>query len=154
MSINQHLNPRAWPVRIVLGVVVVALLALGAHTVWSDRSDAARAVPQSTAMESALGIRFSRVAVVGDGGLVTLFYVVLDAEKANTFQSDLKHPPVLTSEARDGSTRRVSIMRPGHGLRPGSTAYLVYENTAGALRPNELVTISYGGMTLQHVPVL
>ena len=59
-------------------------------------------VPQSAAMEDALGVRFSRVAVVGDGGLLTVSYVVLDAEKATRFQSDTTHPPVLRSEARDG----------------------------------------------------
>ena len=40
-------------------------------------------------MEDALGIRISRVAVVGDGGLITMSYVVLDAEKAAKFQLDV-----------------------------------------------------------------
>jgi hypothetical protein len=105
-------------------------------------------------MEDALGVRFSRVAVVGDGGLLTVSYVVLDAEKATRFQSDSTHPPVLRSEAREGSTRRVSLMKQGHNLRAGQTYYLVYENTAGALRPDEQVTIEDGALRLRHVPVL
>jgi hypothetical protein len=96
----------------------------------------------------------SRVAVVGDGGLVTLSYVVLDVDKASRFQADTKHPPVLRSEARDGSTSRVSIMRQGHINRAGATFYFVYQNTGGALRAGEDVTIEYAGLRLEHVPVL
>ena len=46
-------------------------------------------------MEAATGVRFSRVAVVGDGGLVMVEYVVLDVEKAVAFQADRAHVPTL-----------------------------------------------------------
>jgi hypothetical protein len=139
--------------RALILAVVIALVALVARGLWAGGADQP-VVPQSSVMETSLGVRFSRIAVVGDGGLVTLSYVVLDAEKAKRFQSDAAHPPVLRSEARDGSTSRVSLMRQGHTLRPGSTYYLVYQNTAGALRPGEEATIEYAGMSLPHVPVL
>jgi hypothetical protein len=45
-------------------------------------------------------------------------------------------------------------MKPGHLVRAGQTYYLVYENTAGALRPGEKVTIRYRSHVLRHVPVL
>ncbi|MEO7132483.1 MAG: hypothetical protein ABIZ07_14025 [Dermatophilaceae bacterium] len=138
----------------IVGGLVLALVILIVPGLWPRPAEATAGVPQSTAMESTLGVRFSRVAVVGDGGLVTLSYVVLDAEKAAAFQSDVTHPPVLASESRDESTRRVSIMRPGHNMRAGSTYYLVYQNTAGALHPDEFTTIIYGGLSLPHVPVL
>ena len=130
------------------------LVALVVGNLAQSRAQASHLVPQSAAMENALGVRFSRVAVVGDGGLVTVSYVVLDAEKATRFQSDTTHPPVLRSEARDGGTRRVSLMKQGHSLRAGQTYYLVYQNTAGALRPDEQVTIEDGSLRLRHVPVL
>jgi hypothetical protein len=130
------------------------LVALVVGNLTQSRAQAGHLVPQSAAMENALGVRFSRIAVVGDGGLVTVSYVVLDAEKATRFQSDTIHPPVLRSEARDGATRRVSLMKQGHSLRAGQTYYLVYQNTAGALRPDEQVTIEDGPLRLRHVPVL
>ena len=143
-------SPLTW---VVLAAVAL-LLALVVGNLAQSRAQASHLVPQSSAMENALGVRFSRVAVVGDGGLLTVSYVVLDAEKATRFQSDTTHPPVLHSEARDGSTRRVSLMKQGHNLRAGQTYYLVYENTAGALRPDEQVTIQDGTLRLRHVPVL
>lgn len=141
-------------VSIILAVLVSLLALLGARAGWGHGSGATRAMPQSSAMESALGVRFSRIAVVGDGGLVTLSYLVLDLDKAARFQGDTKHPPVLHSDARDGGTNRVSIMRQGHINRAGATYYFVYQNTGGALRPGEDATISYGGLRLEHVPVL
>jgi hypothetical protein len=94
------------------------------------------------------------VAVVGDGGLITLTYVVLDAEKATRFQAGTTDPPVLRSESRTGGTSRVSLMRQGHNLRAGQTYYLVYQNTKGAVRAGEKVTVTKDGLTLAHVPVL
>ena len=139
----------------VVAVLVVAVLGLlGARALRAGDDDPGRPVPQSAEMETALGVRMSRVAVVGDGGLVTLSYVVLDVDKATRFQADTKHPPVLRSEARDGSTSRVSIMRQGHINRAGATYYFVYQNTGGALRAGEDVTIEYAGLRLEHVPVL
>jgi hypothetical protein len=145
---------RRWVARSVVAVVVAALMAVVVTNVVASRAPASTAVPESSAMESALGVRFSRVAVVADGGLITVSYVVLDAEKATRFQSDREHAPVLRSEAREGGTRRVSLMKQGHNLRAGQTYYLVYENTAGALRSGEQVAIDDGDLHLLHVPVL
>lgn len=139
---------------LALTVAAVAVVAVLAPHRSAAPTPASATVPHGAAMETATGVRFSRVAVVGDGGLVTVFYVVLDPERATAFQSDREHPPSLRSEARTGGTRRASIMRAGHLMRPGQTYYLVYENTDGAIRPGEQVTISYGGHRLQHVPVL
>ena len=91
-------SPLTW---VVLAAVAL-LVALVVGNLAQSRAQASHLVPQSAAMENALGVRFSRVAVVGDGGLLTVSYVVLDAEKATRFQSDTTHPPVLRSEARDG----------------------------------------------------
>lgn len=142
-------------IRVVLLVLIVALAALVTRNVVGSRANGATGkVPQNAAMESSLGIRISRVAVVGDGGLITVSYVVLEAEKALKFQTDAAHPPILTSESRKGGTQRVSLMRQGHSLRTGQTYYLVYQNTKGALRAGEKVTITKGDLALAHVPVL
>ncbi|UQX87379.1 hypothetical protein M6D93_13855 [Jatrophihabitans telluris] len=146
-----------WSTLLLALAVTVVLSAggIGLRTVAAHRhSNASAVVPQSQAMQQSLGIRFSRVAVVADGGLITLSYVVLDPEKAQRFQADSAHPPKLTSESRSLSTTRVSLMKQGHTLTAGQTYYLVYENTRGAIRPGEKVTITDGSLTLAHFPVL
>jgi hypothetical protein len=139
---------------ILIAVLAVALIVGGLVTIKLVSSSEAGSFPQSPAIEDQYGVRFSRVAVVGDGGLITLTYVVLDSEKATRFQSDVQHPPELRSEARDGGTKRVSIMKQGHTLRAGQTYYLVYQNTKGALRHGEDATIRLGDLSLVHAPVL
>jgi hypothetical protein len=144
---------RRWTAPVAL-VLAAALVLMAGYLLVGLKAAAGTTMPQSSEMESALGIRFSRVAVVGDGGLVTLSYVVLDQEKAFRFQTDVEHPPSLHSEERTGGTHRVSLMRQGHNLRAGQTYYLVFQNTAGAIRAGELADIEYGSMHLRHVPVL
>jgi branched-subunit amino acid ABC-type transport system permease component len=71
---------RQTAVRALALMLVIVLGAFVVHHVTTTRTSVKeRAVPQSAAMEDALGIRISRVAVVGDGGLITMSYVVLDA---------------------------------------------------------------------------
>jgi hypothetical protein len=140
--------------RWILLAVIAVLVALIAGNLIQSRAAASRVDPQSVAMEKALGVRFSRVAVVGDGGLVTVSYVVLDAQQATKFQADSANRPILQSEARDRSLDRVTMMKQGHTLRAGQTYYLVYENPGGALRAGERVTINSGAAHLPHFPVL
>jgi hypothetical protein len=151
-------QPRPPWVRVAIAVAAVVLVALlgvvAGRLVRGGDDPASRPFPQSTQMETALGVRFSRVAVVGDGGLVTVSYVVLDVDKATRFLGDTKHPPTLRSEARSAFTTRVSMMRQGHINRAGATYYFVYQNTGGALRSGEEMTIESSGLRLEHVPVL
>lgn len=146
--------PRSFPVLLALALVL-GLCGMLAHNLMASGGSkpVAYVVPHSAAMEDELGIRFSRVAVVGDGGLVTLTYVVLDSEKATRFQSDVQNPPVLSSDSRPGSAKRVALMKQGHNMRPGSQYYLVYQNPRDLVRHGEKVTIHYGKLTLAHVPV-
>jgi hypothetical protein len=145
---------RRMTVLVLVGVaLVLAGIASAAYALTRPTAHST-AFPQSAAMESQLGVRFSRVAVVGDGGLITVTYVVLDSEKASRFQSDVAHPPVLLSESRHVGTKRVALMKQGHALRAGQTYYLVYQNTRGALQPGERATVVDGGLRLAHVPVL
>lgn len=139
---------------VAIGGLFAVRAAAGAG-VGSDATPVAVHVPRNEGLEKLAGVRISQVAVVGDGGLVTVFYVVLDPEKATQFQADREHTPTLHSEARHASTNHSSIMRAGHAMRAGATYYLVYENGGGGiLRSGELTTLSYRGVSLRHVPVL
>ena len=113
MSVTT-IQPTGSRPRLLLNLVLTALLVLVASYAYllprPTPKPATTVVPESTALEATTGVRFSRVAVVGDKGLVTLFYVVLDPEKATAFQADRAHPPRLSSESRHGGTRRASIM--------------------------------------------
>jgi hypothetical protein len=139
-------------VQVIALAVLLALGGLVVHNLLAS-SAADPVVPTSAAMENVLGVRFSRVAVVGDGGLVEVSYLVLDSEKATRFQSRTADPPVLTNLGSGRTTKRVSLMKQGHQLRNGQTYYLVYLNS-GVLKPGDRAEITSQHQTLTGVPVL
>ncbi len=140
--------------RIVVAVVVLALAVAGAVALATRHPSSAGApMPTNAVMESQLGIRITRVALVGDGGLVQVNYLCLDPARATTFQSDTTHPPVLSSEVRDARTNTVALMKKGHTMTAGQTYYFVYRN-GGVVQADEFASLSYGGQTLAHIPVL
>jgi len=148
----------SWDSRTRQRIVVIMLAALlVAVLAWRHAGGAdARApyrVPQSAELESALGVRFTQAEVVADGGLVEIRYVVLDVQKASRFQSDIKHPPLLKSERRNGIAWRAALMRQGHQLRAGQDYYLLYLNNHNAIRSGETIEIDAGSRRLQHIPV-
>ncbi len=143
--------------RKALPVVLVLLAVALVWSVLARGSSAAAArgyrVPQDAKVESTLGVRFSQAAVVADGGIVELRYVVLDPQKASRFQNDVHHPPVLRSERRGGSVYRTALMKQGHDLRPGQTYYVLYLNNHAAIRSGESMEIDAGGGRIASVPV-
>jgi hypothetical protein len=140
--------------RLVVAVVVLVLAATAIVVLLTRHPSSAGApMPTNAAMEQSLGIRVTRVALVGDGGLVQVNYLCLDPAKAAEFQSDTTHPPLLVSEDRGTRTSTVALMKKGHTMTAGQTYYFVYRN-GGAVQKDEYASLSYGGMTLTRIPVL
>jgi hypothetical protein len=148
-----HSPTRGLKVMGLLAVLLGLVTYIGFQVDRPDDPSGVVGFPHSADMEKATGVQFSRVAVVGDGGLVLVEYVVEDVEKATAFQADRPHVPSITSQVGRGGTNRVSIMKPGHLIRAGQTYYFVYQNTAGALRSGDLATIRYLDHELSDVPV-
>ncbi len=146
-------KPHRRRIQVIALVVVLALGYLVVHNVIARASAAgASTMPANTAMEDALGVRFSRVAVVGDGGLVQVSYVILDTDKATRFQDDRANLPILTNVDTDAATRRVALMKQGHSLPVGQTFYFVYNNN-GTVHPGDLAALASQGMTLSGIRV-
>lgn len=146
------------PRRILIAVLLVALAAtVAVRLTHAGAAHRPRPVPHSAAMEQRLGVRFNHVAVVGDGGLVEVSYVVLDPEKASRFQNDTTHPPKIYSESgKHGVVWRTALMKQGHSLRAGQTYYMVFENTKAAVRSGgkvKIVAQQAPDLVLKHVPV-
>ncbi|MEU3455168.1 hypothetical protein ABZ671_16450 [Micromonospora sp. NPDC006766] len=146
--------PRPRLGRLLLPLLVLALVAVSIVR-FGGYADARQgyAVPQDGQLESALGVRFTQAAVVGDGGLVELRYVVLDTQKASAFQNDTKHPPRLRNERSGKLAWRAALMKQGHELRPGQSYYLLYLNNDNAVKRGDKIEITSGQRRLAHVPV-
>ncbi|MFJ8577998.1 hypothetical protein [Micromonospora sp. NPDC093277] len=134
---------------LVLALVAVSIVRFGG----SAEARPGYAVPQDGQLEGALGIRFTQAAVVADGGLVELRYVVLDTQKASAFQNDTKHPPRLRNERSGKLAWRAALMKQGHELRPGQSYYLLYLNNDNAIKRGDKIEVTSGQRRLAHVPV-
>ncbi len=110
-------------------------------------------VPTNPAVEERWGIRVAHVGVTGDGGLVELRFIVLDSDKALALMTEEANLPVLRSERSGAVVRSAALMTSHRAVAPGRSSFLLYRNTGGALKPGALVTIAFGDLELEHVPV-
>lgn len=149
------LRRNRWTTRLTFLALILAF-ALALAVRLSGVADASKhyVMPQDARMESTLGVRFTQASLVGDGGIVELRYVVLDTQRATTFQNDVQHPPVIYSDTdRKDPLYRTALMKQGHNLRPGQSYYVLYLNNHAAVTRGGTIEIDYGGGKLAHVPV-
>jgi hypothetical protein len=150
------LRENRWTMRVVIVLLALAFaLSLGYRLSSPAQAKRHYAVPQNSTMESKLGVRFVAAQLVGDGGIISLRYQVLDLQKAYSFANDVHHPPVLHDENRSQKTAvyRTAIMPPSHNIRPGETYTLIYFNNGRTVHRGDLIQVDAGGGRLVHVPV-
>lgn len=141
-------------------VVSVTVLALAGHVRPAWGEPAARPAPpemagaiEPEALEAIYGVRVTRVAVTGGGGLVDLRFTIVDAAKAR---------PLLQGHA--ASPRLVvagsgAVLEGGrHGMRSvrledAATSFLLYPNARNAVRPGTRVAVAFGDVLMQPVVV-
>lgn len=151
-----HLRQGPWAMRALLVLLALAFVGVVSARFGVAQASAGRGyqVPQNARMEAGLGVRFTSAQLVGDGGLVELRYVVLDNQKASTFQNDVHHPPVIyDGRDRKAPVYRTALMKQGHTLRPGQTYFILYANNSGVVRRGDSIEIDAGGGKLVDVPV-
>jgi hypothetical protein len=122
---------------------------------------AGAAMPTSSQIEEAWGIRFTLVQLLADNGMVELRYEVLDVNKANRLHADsssLTDIPYIRVEGIGKVVKANSLMFHIHhdwtqGVE-GRNYSIVYGNAGGVIYRNALVTIVMSdGLSLQHIPV-
>ena len=99
------------------------------------------------------GVRITRVAVTGAGGLVDLRFQVVDPDRAHTLHGP-GTPPALVDE-RTGLVLSHLLMNHSHSgdYRPAVTYYLVFENTGNWVKRGGKVTVLLGDAQVEHVVV-
>jgi hypothetical protein len=141
------------------GRAAVLLCCLAAALVGlSQRADAVpprqhKPVPVNSRFEAATGIRITRIAVVGDGGLVDVRFIVLDPQKAHSFIGDSDHttngrsklpPPTMRNAKRQALLAQVASMHAHTEFRAGQTYFLIYLNPSGKIHVGDTLDITGG----------
>lgn len=138
-------------------VFLVVILAFGLYNI--NRAANAQSAPQdvtvpvSPLIEERLGIRVTQVAMSADNGLIDFRYQVLDPDKAGQIMEIPEKHPVLIPEGSQVPIK-YSLYMPHHEkIVAGHTYYLLYYNTGGVMKEGGYVTIVFGDLKLEHVPV-
>ena len=120
----------------------------GAHTVAALATG-----PVSAAvLEAQHGLRVTRVAVTGNGGLVDLRFTVLDPAKARPLLGEGGHDLRLVVE--EGGT---TLEAPHHGamrnvrVAKDAACFVLFPNARGAVRPGGRVAVEFGGVSVEAV---
>jgi hypothetical protein len=165
---------RTTPTRsvVLLGLAagVVLVLVVAAAVSWVSRAtgvtgagagDGSGPAPASWARDAVgaadlaerSGVRITRVAVTGEGGLVDLRFEVLDADKAASLH-DPATPPAVIDEA-SGLVLRNLLMEHSHSrpFQPGVTYYLIFENPGNWVHAGSSVTVLLGDAQVEHLVV-
>lgn len=145
----------------VVAVVAIAVVLLvwrgntggavqGASTVPASW---ARPVVGADALGDRSGVRITRVAVSGDGGLVDLRFKVVDPDRADALH-DEGTPPAVVDE-QSGLVVHDLLMSHSHSgpFKAGVTYYLVFENPGNWVRRGSKVSVLLGNAQVEHVTV-
>lgn len=143
----------------LIALVAAALSAPAAIVLWltADRGETGPAPVPRVVFEETTGIRITRIAVVGGGGLVDVRFTVLDPDKAIAVH-DPDSPLVLVNEENGDVVSAAFHGRHAGGttqtgLDPAATYYLVFANSGRALQRGEEASVLLGDVRLEHVTV-
>jgi hypothetical protein len=137
--------------RIGLAAVIAAVIATAGWFVFRPGSTGTAVPAINPAVESAWGVRPTRLVTSGDGGFIDLRFVVIDADKAVAMMQDVNNLPVLRVEGSGKVLNSVVAMSTRHDLAAGRTYFLLYRDDAGAIKRGTQVTILFhDGSKIEH----
>ena len=147
-------------IRLALGSLAVLAAAAAAMLVYEVTRSSAGRQPQhppvvsQAGMEAKVGVRVTRVAVSGDGGLLDLRYQVVDADKAISIHEKGALPPLLVDE-QTGAAIGQLLMGHIHSAPPklGLTYYLIFLNPGDLVHRGDFVSVQLGRARLPHIRV-
>jgi hypothetical protein len=110
-------------------------------------------MPINPDLEAKVGVKVVRATLAGDGGLLDLRYVVLDAPNAQYWFANTAKPPKLFDLRNQATISHVAPMRDAHQQRPGQTYFLIYNNAGSTIHRGDRIDLTVAGVTLHGIPV-
>ncbi len=108
-------------------------------------------IPQPV-IEARYGVRFTRIAMTADGGLVDIRYVVVNNEGNMDALMDGTHNPVLiATDGKQVFTEATMTHKVDHEI--GQTYWMIYYNTNNALHSGSVIDIQIGDVLIENVKV-
>ena len=147
-----------WLVVVLAAAAMVAVFAgvrdLRSSSVSAVPAAKAAGMPASAAIESTYGVRFDRVAIVAQGGMLQINYTVLDESKAPALHDAATLPYLELADGTKLDTPGIA----GHAHSRstpavGAGGYILLANSKALVTDGIEVSIHMGELRLDHVPV-
>jgi hypothetical protein len=132
-------------------IVLAAIGGMVGRTILAGQGGVPGVMPVNPAVEQAFGVRLTHIGVSADGGLIDMRYLVLDPGKADALTETPGDVPRIITEDSGVVLDTAAIMGAHHDLQAGRTAFLLYRNTGGAVRPGTVVTVVFNDLRIEHV---
>jgi len=110
-------------------------------------------IPTNKQMEERFGIRFETVSLTAETGFVDIRYKVIDVGKAKNFGHYTETTPLVIAEETNQRVETAIMGFHNHRVEPGRTYYLLYRNTANAVKTGGKITIQIDDLKIEHVVV-
>jgi len=138
---------------LAVGLLVITAGLWTAWQIYNDDSEAQARVPGiplNQEIEDKFGVRFTSMAVIADGGMVDLRFRIIDPAKAANFGHYTETSPRLISEDTGLPVDTTIMGLHHHEMEVGRVYYVLYRNTANAIRSGDLVSIVIDNMKIEH----
>jgi hypothetical protein len=106
----------------------------------------------ASSLESDYGLRVSLIGVTAAGGMIDVRLKAVDAEKANRLLRDSAAPALMVPDGTGIITIRGDVSTKDANLETGSTAFLLFPNSRGVVKPGTPVTLVLGQVTVEAIP--
>lgn len=146
---------------LIVGLAITAVLVVRAarpgHSGASAQQNAAASWHRPSVAAAGLGersgVRITRVAVTGGGGLIDLRYQVLDPDRASSLHEE-STPPALVDE-QTGLVVHHLYMDHNHTgpYKQGVTYYYLFDDPGNWVHRGSRVSVLLGNAQVEHVTV-
>ena len=137
-------------VALVVTVIAALVVAWWFRSPWAPGAGDGPTPANQAAFEEQTGLRITRVAVTGRGGLIDLRYLVIDAQKAQVV-----HEYLYLVDEDSGEVIDTLFMDHAHRGDPkaGYTYPVIFVNEQGRIAQGGTVSIVVSDSRLEHVAV-
>jgi hypothetical protein len=102
-------------------------------------------------LEEKYGLHMTLVAVTAAGGFVDVRIKIIDGEKAKALLSDKNNFPALWVKGRGTLNAPEDTKSQAIQFETGSTIFVMYPNSANAIKSGDAVSILFGDVALEPV---
>jgi hypothetical protein len=154
LSLN-HLTNRL----MIIAIIMFSLLGIGLYInnvvkAYSPQARSSGLIILSQAdLEEKYGLRVNLIARTAMGGFIDVRLKITDGEKSKLLLADKENFPILATEQGVKLTAPEETTSQDIKFITGGYLFILYPNSANAIKPNATVTILFGNFAVEPIKI-